>query len=243
MPISFDPSLFITKIGKIDEMIQLEKLKNQIAGIQDINEFFRVCNEGMDSSTQNWFCAALELEKSFDVFMQQLASLDKMTAVKFAAVFARYAFEHVRDEHMEQVREIGMAFLASDPCMDGESIEKQLQNVEVWLKEPSQENKGIVLKGIDPSRQMNVWDEDLFPSDDQMWLWIYDTAQLLSLAVKAGDSEEYDHDMDELPYSWSYKACISRSAHCSLKSIAKENRELAEDLTNLLRKVGAELES
>lgn len=221
-------------------MIKLEKLKEQITEIKDINMFFQECNLDMTLPVENWYFSTLPLEKSFDTFMQQLAVQDRKLAIQFAAIFARYAFADVLKNHIVQVREIGFAFLESDLCADGEPIEKQLVNIENWLKNPTEETMESVVKGIDPSRQVEIWEEDLFPPDDQMWLWIIENTQLLSIAVMAGNSEAQDNLPDANPYSWSYKACVSRSAVCSLKSIAKKNRELIEDVTMLFRKVSEE---
>jgi hypothetical protein len=227
--------------GDTNKMIKLDEIKKQIVEIKDLNEFFSIHNKDANTSAKNWFFATIELEKSLDTFMQQLAAVDKITAIKFSTVFAKYAFDYVRKNHLDQVKEFGFAFLESDPCLDGEPIEKQIKNVENWLNDPTKENMKIVQKGIDPSRQMNIWEEDLFPPDDQMWAWIIENTQLLSMAIVAGDSEQYDYDMEKSPYSWSYKACVSRSAICSLKSIAKKDRTLEKDLINLFRKVGEEL--
>lgn len=221
-------------------MIKLERIKKQLTEIDDINDFFLICNEGANTPAKNWFFATLPSEKSFDTFMQQVAETDRRTAIQFATIFAKYAFTYVYENYFEQVKEVGFAFLESDKCRDGDPIQKQLKNVENWLKEPTQANEEIVRNGIDPSRQMDIWEEDLFPPDDQMWLWIIENTQLLSMAVVAGDSETHDDDINESPYSWSYKACVSRSAICSLKSIAKENREPKEDLTILFGKIGKE---
>ncbi|MBN2362704.1 hypothetical protein JXL83_01070 [candidate division WOR-3 bacterium] len=221
-------------------MMKLEEIKRQIAQIVDINKFFLLCNENTNPPTKNWLFATLPLEKSFDTFMQQLAELDRSTAILFATFFARYAWDYVFENHLVQVKDLGFAFLETDPCLDGETIEKQLKNVEAWLKEPTQENTQVVKKGIDHSRQVEVWEEDLFPPDDQMWLWIIENTQLLSMAVVAGDLEINDDDPAQSPYSWSYKACIARSALCSLKSIAAEKRNLEEDLISLFGKVREE---
>ena len=221
-------------------MINLEELKRQITELRDINDFFLLCNKSVNPPVTNWVFATLPLEQSLDTFMQQLAKLDRQTAIHFSTIFARHAFLHVYENHLGQIKEIGISFLESDKCLDGEPIEKQIKNVEKWLKSPTQENLEAVDKGIDPSRQLNVWEEDLFPPDDQMWLWVIENTQLLSMAVVAGVSENNDDDPDQSPYNWSYIACLTRSAICSLKAIAKENRELTEDLTSMFRKVGEE---
>lgn len=221
-------------------MINLEELKTQINELRDINIFFALCNAGVNPPINNWGFATLPLERSLDEFMQQLAGLDKRTAIQFSTIFAKHAFTYVYENHLAQIREVGFSFLETDKCLDGEPIEKQLKNVENWLKDPTQKNMEIVEKGIDPGRQLNIWEEDLFPPGDQMWLWIIENTQLLSMAIVAGESESNDDDPDQSPYNWSYKACVARSAICSLKSIANEDRELEVDINNMFRKVGEE---
>ncbi len=220
-------------------MIKITELKQQIIEMKDVAEFLTKSNEGF--TTQTWAFATLDLEKSLDTFMQQLYSLDRMTAIRYTAIFARYAFEYVRDNRKEQVAEIGFSFFEADPCMDGEPIEKQLKNVEAWLRNPTPENQEAVEHGIDPSRQLEIWEEDLFPPDDQMWMWIIENTQLLSMAVPEGGSEESDYAEESSPYNWSSKVCLSRSALCSLKTIAQTKRTLKEDLSKLFVEVAKNL--
>lgn len=220
-------------------MLTLDTIKSQIAALDDIHHFFEVCNQGA-KSTQPWQFSLSDSEKSFDIFMQQLTEIGKQTALRFSAIFARYAVDYIRDQHLDEVRGIGFAFLENDPCLDGQSIERQIQNVERWLENPTPEHKAGVKEGIDPSRQLEIWEEDLFPSEDQMWLWIIENTHLLSLGVTAGDAETYDHDSEATPYRWSAKACIARSAVSSLKVIAQEERTVDADLTTLFRRVGVE---
>ena len=111
-------------------MIKLEELKRQVAEINNLNEFFLICTAGVNPPAPNWFFATLPLEQAFDTFMQQLAELDRRTAIQFSTIFAQYAFTAVRENQLDQVREVGVAFLESDKSLDGESIEKQLKNVE-----------------------------------------------------------------------------------------------------------------
>jgi hypothetical protein len=201
-------------------MIPLVEIKKQIVELQNLDDFFGVCNADADASTPTWAFSSLDQEKSFDIFMQQLLVADRRAAIQFAASFANVAFDYVHEDYFDESREFGFALLKSDRCRDGDSIEKQLRNVEKWLKTPTPKNLELVRKGIDPSRQMDIWEEDLFPEEDQMWVWIIENTQLLSMAVVAGDAEDDDQDPEESPYSWSAKACVARSALCSLKTIA-----------------------
>lgn len=219
-------------------MFRLEELKQRLTDLQDVTEFLAQGNVGAPP-VNHWQFAAHPLEQALEVFMRQLAGLDRPAAVRLAAFLARYAWEAVRDQHLEQVQGIGFAFLETDPCADGEPIEKQLKNVENWLKAPTPAHRAAVKKGIDPSRQLEIWEEDLFPPADQMWLWIIAPAQLLSLAVVAGDAPAHDDDPDASPYNWSFLACVSRSALCSLKAVARKKRKVADDLTRMLRAAGA----
>jgi hypothetical protein len=65
-------------------MIKLEEFKKQLTAIDDINGFFKMCSAEVNSPANNWFFASLELEKSLDSFMQQLAELDRMATIKFS---------------------------------------------------------------------------------------------------------------------------------------------------------------
>lgn len=220
-------------------MIQLDNLKQQIANAKNINHLLAACNQDADVAGENWEFATLASEQVLDTFMRQLAALNKNTAIRIASILARYAFEYVRTNHRDDIAQIGLAFYASDPCMDGAPIEKQIMNVEKWLADPSPVNEQLVSQGIDPSRQMNIWEEDLFPADDQMWGWIMETAQLLSMAVVANDADADDEE--DSPYGWSSAACVSRSALCSFKAIAQAKRTPDQDLAKLFNQVAKEL--
>lgn len=220
-------------------MNKLEEIKKLVREFKEVDEILNAFGKEENPLLRNWSFSTLNVEAALDAFMQQLAALDKKTAIQFAAVFVRYAFEHVRENHMDQIREFGFAFFESDPCMDGDSIGKQLFNVENWLSDPSPENEEVVANGVDPSRQMNIWEEDLYPSEDQMWQWIIETAQLLSMAVTAKESEEDDDG--ESPYEWSYKACASRSAICSLKTVSQLDTAPEQNLAAIFKKIGVML--
>lgn len=221
-------------------MLSIEEMKSQMAEINDLNGFFLACGVDSNDHSDCWLFATDPLEQSLDLWMKRLAESDKKQAIQVAAIFARHAFSHVLLHHKDQAREIGFALLKSDPCADGEPIEKQLINIENWLQNPNPKTWQAVKKGIDPSRQLEIWEEDLLPPDDQMWLWIIENIHLLSLAMIAPDDETQDDDPDSMPYDWSYKACVSRSAVCSLKVIAGVARDATGDLVFLFKKAAKE---
>ena len=91
-------------------------------------------------------------------------------------------------------REAHDVFDADRPSMDGEPAELQLRRVEAWLADPSEQNRAAVERSIDPSRQLNVWDDDLNPPSDAMWWWFLEVGQLaaswgirIEFVVRDGD--------------------------------------------------------
>ena len=216
-------------------MIELDQLKSQLTKVSEVTAFLAEANRAVDETDSAWEFATLEIEQAFDQFMLQLAALDRFAAIKLAAGCARYAFDDVAANHTAQMEEFGFAFHATDPALDGEAIEKQLLNVEQWLAKPDPAALKVVKKGIDPSRQMNLWEEDLFPAADIMFVWILEATQLLSMAVTVKKAGDDDHDS---PYEWSYRACVARSADCAFKALARTDRTPVVDLTRMLKWVG-----
>lgn len=168
-------------------------------------------------------------ERGLEVWVYQLARFGRRAYTTAAAAAARYAYPVSLERGGEMARECG--FHENSPSMDGEPPGLQLKRVETWLASPSADTLQAVHASIDPSRQLNVWDEDLYPSDDGMWFWFLEVAQLVAYAATVPE-EWSDGDVAE-SYTWPAQVCAARTVVCALKTIRTPGGDIGNDTKNL----------
>lgn len=79
-------------------------------------------------------------------------------------------------------------FYSEEGSMDGAPVETQLELCAAWVVSPSDDTARQVKAGFDPTRQLNVWDEDLHPTPENCWVWYSEVGQCASLGVFAPDA-------------------------------------------------------
>ena len=125
----------------------------------------------------------------------------------------------------------GMGFLASEEAMDGAPVETQIALAAAWLDAPDAPHLRAVTDGNDPSRQLQVWDDDLRPSDDRAHWWYMDVGQCCGHAItqRAGDPKKHSY------YDWPPETCVGRGLVLAVRGL----RDQGADLAAILRDVRA----
>jgi hypothetical protein len=164
-------------------------------------------------------------ERGLEVWVHRLAQSGRRAYTTAAAAAARYVYPISIERGGEMAHEYG--FHEDDISMDGEPPGMQVKRVETWLESPTEDNLLAVEISIDPSRQLNVWDDDLYPSDDDMWFWFLEVAHLTALAATA--PEEWGDGRVEESYTWPAQVCAARAVVCALKTIRTPDGDIASD--------------
>lgn len=168
-------------------------------------------------------------ERGIEVWIHRLAQFGRRAYTTAATAAARYVYPISIQRGGEMARECG--FHEEDLSMDGEPPGMQVKRVETWLTSPSEDTLLAVEDSIDPSRQLNVWDEDLYPANDGMWFWFLEVAQLTALAATVAEKWS-DGDIEE-SYTWPAQVCAARAVVCALKTIRVPGGDIASDTRNL----------
>jgi len=116
----------------------------------------------------------------------------------------------------------GMGFHASEPSLDGAPVETQIALAAGWLDEPDAAHLAAVVAANDPSRQLQVWDEDLRPSDDRAHWWYVDVGQCCGHAITrtAGDPRKHSY------YEWPPETCVGRGLVVAVRGLRSKGANL-----------------
>jgi hypothetical protein len=116
----------------------------------------------------------------------------------------------------------GMGFHASEPAMDGAPVETQIELAARWLDAPDAAHRAAVAASIDPSRQLQVWDDDLRPSDDRAHWWYLDVGQCCAHAITrtAGDPRKHSY------YQWPPETCVGRGLVVAVRGLRTQRADL-----------------
>ncbi len=152
-----------------------------------------------------WFMAESELLQRLEAWGFALAQRDRRLGVAALVAFAQVGFPVAMANAAG--REENCGFWDSEPHADGAPVEAQIARGAAWLDDPSEANVTAVKQGFDPTRQLNVWDEDLRPqSDKDNFFWYYEIGQCIAHAItgEGGDpgGESYDY--------WTPEQSVSR---------------------------------
>lgn len=174
-------------------------------------------------------------EQGLEIWIKQLFQLNPHAAITAAAATARYAYPIMLNAAGDLAMECGLH--EDSPSMDGASEGMKIRQVEGWLLNPTKQNFNLVRDSIDPTRQLEVWDEDLYPAEDVMWWWFMAVGQLCAQAVVHGDLNG-EEDLDS-SYTWASNTCAARCAVTALKTIRKPDGNIKNDVQNLGKAIAA----
>lgn len=177
------------------------------------------------TDAEPWEHCSLPEERALEQWMLALARFGRAAYTRAAAAAARYAYPIVMERGGEMA--IECSFQEGAPSMDGAAAGTQVRLVEAWLTAPNDATLAAVKAGIDPSRQLNVWDEDLYPDPSGMWFWFLEVAHLTSCATTS--AEEWTQGRREESYTWPADVCAARAVVCALKAVRAPDGDVAED--------------
>lgn len=122
----------------------------------------------------------------------------------------------------------GMGFKASEARADGAPVETQIARAAAWLDTPDAAHRGAVAAANDPSRQLQIWDEDLIPNDDRAHWWYLDVGQCCGYAItrsSGGSSGSY--------YQWAPEICVGRGLVVAVRGLRCRGAKVTEILGEL----------
>lgn len=187
----------------------------------------------------HWEHSILPEERAIEAWMLNLEPFGRSVYAAAAAAVARHAYPVVIERGGDTVIECGI--LEGAESMDGESAGTQVQRVEAWLASPDETTLAAADASIDPSRQLNVWHEDLNPIPEEMWCWFLEVADLAARAVT--HREEWGGGRREESATWPAPLCAARAAVCALKAIRTPEGDVAVDARTLAGVISAALTS
>jgi len=140
---------------------------------------------------------------------------------------------------MSQEERWGLRFFEDEEldANDGEPPALLIERVGSWVESETKETFEAVRCGIDHTRQLNIWDEDLYPFPDQMSFWFLEVGQLTALSVV--QPEEWSQGPRTETHSWPAQVCAARAAVCALKTMAQTERDVAGDSKQLGEAIAA----
>lgn len=211
-------------LSEIKELIQL-------ATKDSFHQYILSLIEEENNSTL-WKHCILQEEKGLELFMQTIATYDKTTLITLAHEIADFAYPIAIERAGEDALCCGLHIDA--PSMDGASEGMKLKLVKQLLDNPTANNLQKVKDSIDPTRQLEVWEEDINPSGYDMWQWFTTVGQLCALAVVNDEDKDIDDEGNSL--FWPGSICAIRCIIAALKSIRNDEGEY--DIKSDIEKIG-----
>ena len=206
-------------------------LRNHLQKIQ--SKEWHVFLEKLTTQSKHlcWEHSEQVVEKGMEIWIHSLSQFGSKVCLHAASAAGRYAYPFVVERGGEMALECGV--LEESLSMDGESAGKQLRRVEAWLADATEENRVAVEQSIDPSRQLQVWDEDLYPTDDLMWFWFLEVGQLCAQACICPNDQPHEECAE--PYTWSRSFLAARAAICASKSIQVPNGDRRQEVAQMMQ--------
>lgn len=115
----------------------------------------------------------------------------------------------------------GMGFHASEPAMDGAPVETQIALAAAWLEAPDAAHRAAVEAGNDPTRQLQVWDDDLRPGDDRAHWWYADVGQCCGHAITRSQGTASGHSY----YDWPPEVCVGRGLVIAVRGLREKGAD------------------
>jgi hypothetical protein len=151
----------------------------------------------------------------------RVGSAGRKAWVAMAAAAARHAYPKVIEATIGNELVDHFGFHEDGKSLDGETEGMKIRRVEAWLKSPDQETEGAVADSIDPSRQLEIWEDDLRPPDDSedSWMWFHCVGQLLAQSVTHSADGDGHITRPDSSYYWPAQVCAARCVVAAAKSI------------------------
>ncbi|MBA3392261.1 MAG: hypothetical protein H0T89_06435 [Deltaproteobacteria bacterium] len=113
----------------------------------------------------------------------QLAKTDREAGVCALVLAAQHGFPRVLAAGGSGIEQVGMRGREGDPIVDGAPVDVQLGRAARWVDDPAREACEAAQEAFDPTRQLNVWDDDLRPPDASAFWWYLEVGQCACAAI------------------------------------------------------------
>lgn len=123
----------------------------------------------------------------------------------------------------------GVGFHASEASVDGAPVETQIARAAAWLDCPDAAHLEAVVQANDPSRQLQIWDDDLIPNDERAHWWYADVGQCLGHAITRASGRP---DGDSY-YEWPPEVCVGRGLVIAVRGLRQPRASIAAILREL----------
>jgi hypothetical protein len=195
-------------------------LRDELAKLPD--DFAAYCADRGASADGAWEHADTDALKGLEAWGVELAQRDRALGVAALVAMAQVGFPRAMAAAGKGAANMG--FHASEGSMDGAPVETQIARGAAWLGDPSDEKFDEVVAGLDPSRQLNVWDEDLLPQrDEDNWFWYSEVGQCVSHAIsgQGGEPEGASY------YEWTPALSVGRGLVMVVRGLRAGDNDVA----------------
>jgi hypothetical protein len=160
-----------------------------------------------------------------------LAKSDRVTGIAALVVAAQYGFSIAGAAGKDELADLGFFGKEGDPIVDGASVEVQIARSGAWLDAPGKPTKALVGEAFDPSRQLQVWDEDLHPTEDTAFYWYLDVGQCCCAAIVATKGKA----SGDTYYEWPAETCVGRGLVLVARGLLSAGADVDEVFAGLRR--------
>ncbi|MFN0247388.1 MAG: hypothetical protein ACKV2T_10920 [Kofleriaceae bacterium] len=193
-------------------------LRDELAKLPD--DFATYCAESGASVEDAWEVADTDELRGIEAWGKELAERDRRLGVAALVAAAQSGF--ARAMKNAGTKADNMGFHASEGSMDGQPVETQIERGAAWLSDPSEAKLEAVVASLDPSRQLNVWDEDLLPqSDDDNWYWYSEVGQCIAHAISGEGGEAAGTTY----YEWTPALSVGRGLVMAVRGLRTGNND------------------
>ncbi len=195
-------------------------LRDELARLPD--DFAAYCVERGASVDGAWDVADSDALRGLEAWGRELADRDRRLGVAALVAAAQVGFPRAMKAAGDKAANMG--FHASEGSMDGAPVETQIERGAAWLADPSDDRFDEVVASLDPTRQLNVWDEDLLPqSDEDAWFWYSEVGQCIAHAIsgQGGEIEGATY------YEWTPPQSVGRGLVMAVRGLRKDADDAA----------------
>ncbi|MDQ3365490.1 MAG: hypothetical protein M3680_08685, partial [Myxococcota bacterium] len=204
-----------------------QRLRDALAWVEDfVTECQRLATE---QGPLPWPAAdSLELV-GLERWGRQLAKADRLAGVCALVLAAQHGFPTVVTRGGAALAEVGMRGKEGDPFVSGASVEVQLGRAARWVDEPIAANAALVRDAFDPTRQLNLWEDDLRPDEAQAFYWYLEVGQCACAAIfrEDGDPDAGAYD------GWPPEVSVGRGLVIAARGLRSESTTTSDVLQRI----------
>ncbi|MBL9020299.1 MAG: hypothetical protein JNL83_39300 [Myxococcales bacterium] len=181
----------------------------------------------LGASSKGWEHADTAELAGLERWGTELAKRDRRAGIGALVLAARHGLPIVLERG--GIGLDGMGFKADEPSADGAPVEKQIQLAAEWLDGPDDRHLAAVHAACDPSRQLQIWDDDLRPNDDNAHWWYADVGQCCGYAITRTGGDPAKHSY----YEWPSETCVGRGLVLAVRGLRTKGASLHDVLADL----------